>query len=303
MGPDIRGTVFDINRYAIHDGAGIRTTVFLKGCPLRCRWCANPESQRNGPELAHLKNECVLCGRCVAACSQDAIRLSETAHFLNRSVCDRCGKCVEVCPAEALQVMGRTVSVEDLYAIVAEDRPFWERSGGGVTLSGGEPLVQHRFVKVFLERCRADYVHTAIETCLHAPEETLAEVRPLVNTVICDLKIMDDKRHRQYTGVSNELILNNMTALLQSEQDMRVRMPLIPGVNDEPSNLSAMGEFLEKNRPGVELELMPYHRLGETKYARLGRTYTLEKTPKPSQRELKQAKALLGKFKIKLVSI
>ena len=167
MAPDSRGTIFDINRYAIHDGPGIRTIVFFKGCPIRCRWCANPESQKTALELVHLSNACILCGRCMQACPQDAIRVSDTHHLLDRTACTLCGKCIEICPCEALQMMGRPVSVEALYAEVAADRAFWEGSGGGVTLSGGEPLIQHRFVKAFLERCRADYVHTAIESCLH----------------------------------------------------------------------------------------------------------------------------------------
>ena len=167
MAPDSRGTIFDINRYAIHDGPGSRTIVFFKGCPIRCRWCANPESQKTALELVHLSNACILCGRCMQACPQDAIRVSDTHHLLDRTACTLCGKCIEICPCEALQMMGRPVSVEALYAEVAADRAFWEGSCGGVTLSGGEPLIQHRFVKAFLERCRADYVHTAIESCLH----------------------------------------------------------------------------------------------------------------------------------------
>lgn len=177
---------------------------------VRCRWCANPESQKSALELAYLKNECILCGRCMEVCPQDAIRVSETNHYLDRTACNLCGKCVEICPGEALQIMGRSVSVEDLYAEVAADRSFWERSDGGVTLSGGEPLVQPRFVKAFLERCRANYIHTAIESCLHVATETLKDILPLVNTVICDIKLMDDERHRQLTGFSNALILKNM---------------------------------------------------------------------------------------------
>ncbi|WP_372680554.1 glycyl-radical enzyme activating protein [Desulfosarcina sp.] len=302
MAPDTEGIIFDINRYAIHDGPGIRTTVFFKGCPIRCRWCANPESQKTALELAHLNHECILCGRCMETCPQDAIRVSDTNHLLDRTACDLCGKCVEACPAEALQVMGRTVSVDDLYAEVAADRPFWERSGGGVTLSGGEPLFQPRFVKAFLERCRANYIHTAIESCLHVATQTLAEILPLVNTVICDMKLMDDQRHRQFTGVSNALILKNMAMLLQTDQDMRVRMPLIPGVNDDLPGLEALGAFLQDHREGAQLELMPYHRLGEVKYARLGRSCKMEEIPAPSREEMEKAAGVLDKFRINLVT-
>jgi len=302
MVADIQGTVFDINRYAIHDGSGIRTTVFLKGCPLRCRWCANPESQKATLELAHLKSECILCGKCLDVCPQNAIRLSDSGHSINRLVCDLCGKCVELCPAEALKSMGRVVSVEDLYSEVAADHAFWERSGGGVTLSGGEPLVQHRFAKVFLKKCRDEYVHTAIETCLHVSSETLADILPFVNTVICDLKIMDEEKHRKYTGVSNTLILKNMVALLKSDQNMLVRMPLVPGINDDASSLSAIGEYLQNHRPGVQLELMPYHRLGEGKYARLGKNCAMGDTAPASEEDVERAVAMFGNYNINIVS-
>lgn len=303
MNLDTRGIIFDINRYAIHDGPGIRTTVFFKGCPIRCRWCANPESQQTARELVYLNNECILCGRCMQTCPRDAIRVSDADHFLARSACDLCGKCVDICPAEALQIMGRPVLVEDLYAEVSADRAFWERSGGGVTLSGGEPLVQPRFVKAFLQRCRADYIHTAIESCLHVATQTVTEIMPLVNTVICDMKLMDGERHRQFTGVSNALILKNLAALLQTDQDMRVRMPLIPGVNDDDTNLEALGAFLQAHREGAQLELMPYHRLGEAKYARLGRSCKMADIPTPSKEAIETAAAVLGHFRINLVDI
>jgi pyruvate formate lyase activating enzyme len=301
MEPDPGGIIFDINRYAIHDGPGIRTTAFLKGCPLRCRWCANPESQSSSLELAHLKHECIQCGRCVDACPRDAIRLSATGHSIDRKSCDLCKKCVDTCPAEALQIIGRPVSAGDLYAEMATDRPFWERSGGGVTLSGGEPLIQHRFAKACLSICREKYVHTAIESCLHVSTEILNEIRPLVDHFICDLKIMDDRKHRRFTGVSNALIHTNMAILLRSDQDMLVRIPLIPGVNDDVENLTEMGNFLQSHREWTRLELLPHHRLGESKYERLGRTCGMADVPPPSKARMEKTAAILRNFKINLV--
>lgn len=301
MDPDFRGTIFDINRYAIHDGPGIRTTVFFKGCPMRCRWCANPESQKQALEIAHLKNECILCGRCMDTCPQEAIRVSDTEHVLDRARCDLCGKCVEICPAEALQLMGRMVSAKDLYAEVASDRSFWERSGGGVTLSGGEPLVQHGFVKAFLEICTAAYVHMAMESCLHVSKDILEGILTFVNMVICDLKIMDEGKHKQFTGVSNQLILKNIADLLRTDKEMLVRMPLIPGINDDTADLNALGEFLQGHRKGTHLELMPYHRFGEAKYARLGRTCHMEEIHPVSNETIERATAKLKRFNITIV--
>jgi pyruvate formate lyase activating enzyme len=197
--------------------------------------------------------------------------------------------------------MGRQVSIKDLYAEVALDRPFWERSGGGVTLSGGEPLVQLPFVKAFLKKLRQSYVHTAIESCLHVAPETLEDLLPFVNTMICDMKLMDDDKHKQYTGVSNNLIQKNMARLLRTDRDVRVRMPLIPCINDDEANLSALGRFLQSHREGVQLEILPYHRLGESKYTRLNRSFKMVNILPPTPSDMKKALEVLGQFKLDLV--
>ncbi|KAA3656245.1 MAG: glycyl-radical enzyme activating protein [Chloroflexi bacterium] len=293
--------IFDIKRYSIHDGPGIRTTAFLKGCPIRCRWCANPESQKRSPEIAYFKQECIQCRKCLETCPLNAIHFSGAAHCLDRSVCDLCAQCVDVCPADALQIVGRTVTARGLFDEMVSDRPFWERSGGGVTLSGGEPLIQHQFVKAFLELCRSNYIHTAIETCLHISPKILKDILPLVDFVICDMKIMDSEKHKQFTAVSNKLILENIVFLLNSDLDMLVRMPLIPGVNDDVANLEALGAFLQSHRKNAQLELLPFHRLGESKYEQAGRTIEMKNVLPPSKEEMQKAAARLNAFNLEVV--
>lgn len=297
----LEGTIFDIKRYALHDGPGIRTTVFMKGCPIRCRWCANPESQKTALEIVHLKTECVKCGRCEQICPEKAVGLEDNSHRIKRADCSLCGSCTEACPADALQIMGRTVVPETLFKEVTADAPFWGRSAGGVTLSGGEPLLQPDFSRRFLELCGEHYIHTTVESCLHVSETVLRQIAPLVDTLIFDLKHMDDESHRTFTGVSNERILANASCLLENHGDVLVRMPLIPGVNDDETNLEMLGGFLQDARKGVELELLPYHRLGESKYERLGRTYPMPNIRKPSKEMMDTALGRLKKFNINLV--
>lgn len=298
MNTMLTGTIFDIKRYAIHDGPGIRTTVFFKGCPIHCLWCANPESQEYKPELTYIKTECINCGICQQECPNEAITMVNGVPEVDLNKCDLCGRCAENCPGEALQVMGRTVSPDGLFKEVATDRPFWDRSGGGVTLSGGEPLAQFDFVLEFLKICKNRYVSTAIETCLHTPWKKIETILPFVDHVICDLKIMDSNRHETYTGVSNHLIKNNVEALLKSNTDVLLRMPLIPGVNDGQDNLEAMGRFIKACRSGVRMELLPYHRLGESKYQRMKKEYKMGHVSPPSKEEMTKAGDVLKKFNI-----
>lgn len=301
MKEETKGLIFDIKRYAIHDGPGIRTTVFLKGCPARCLWCANPESQSFAPEVAFLESECIGCGRCLETCPNGAISMVEGHRFLDRASCTACGKCVEACPAEALELMGREVTAESLYEEISSDRPFWERSGGGLTLSGGEPLAQGGFALNFLKKCKEHHVHTAIETCLHAPKEVLESIAPYLDYVLCDMKVMDDEKHRRYTGVGNGLIKENLAFLLERPGDVLVRMPLIPGVNDDEENLTALAAFINGHRPGAKLELLAYHRLGEGKYARLGRDYEMPETIPPTKEEVEQAEEFLTRHGLEMV--
>jgi len=268
---EIRGRVFNIQRYSLHDGPGIRTVVFLKGCPLRCVWCCNPESIEREPHITFSEQKCIGDGRCVEVCPTGA-RTSE-GYRVER--CTFCGRCVEVCPTGALEFMGREMSIEEVVREVEKDRLFYESSGGGVTLSGGEVLAQKRFSVQLLKEFRHRMLHTAIETSGFAPWEQVREVAEACDLVLYDLKHMDPDMHTRYTGVSNELILENAKKLAQIKEELIFRVPLIGGVNTDSENIRALADFVK--RTGVEeVHLLPYHRLGESKYTKLGREYSCE---------------------------
>ena len=302
MSPAETGTIFDIKRYAIHDGPGIRTTVFFKGCPLRCQWCANPESQKTSPEIAFISSECIGCGGCADLCPEKAITPENGRPVRNTAICVSCGRCADQCPSEALQLMGRSITVDAVFNDISADQPFWERSGGGVTLSGGEPLMQLGFAAALLRRCHENYLHTVLDSCLQVPTKSLEAVYADVDLFLCDLKLMSASRHCELTGFSNELILQNLTLLLESDKDILVRRPLIPGLNDAADELNALGKFLESLRPGVRLELLPYHRLGESKFDRLGREYLLSDVEPPSKEEMAETKQILNTYDIEVVT-
>jgi len=264
---DVKGTIFNIQRYSIHDGPGIRTTVFFNGCPLRCVWCQNPESQTFQPELFYNKERCTGCGRCLPVCPEKAIEIVEGHSRTDRALCNVCGACAEVCPEEARSVMGKTVSAKEVFVEVNKDAIFYERSGGGVTLSGGEPLAQPEFAIEILRLCKNAGIHTAIETCGHAPWETVKRVLKVVDLVLYDLKHMDPIEHRKVTGVSNALLLENLKRIhRESRVALAIRIPTIPGFNDSSQNMEATVSFIQKELDAsVPVHLLPYHRLGDSK--------------------------------------
>ena len=268
-----QGTVFDIQSYSLHDGPGIRTTVFLKGCPLACVWCQNPESQRHQPEVMVYPERCTGCGQCVPACPRQAIWLADGKSHTKRDLCQGCGKCADVCLNEARKLSGRVWSAGDVFAEVKKDDAFYKRSGGGVTLSGGEPLAQPEFSTAILSLCKQAGLHTAIETTGMARWETLEQVLEHVDLVLYDLKHMDSASHQKFTGVPNDLILENLKRMRREYSiPIVVRIPIVPGYNADLKNIAATARFIAREiGPGTRVNILAYHQLGETKYGRLER--------------------------------
>ncbi len=288
--------IFDVKRFAVHDGPGIRTTVFFKGCPLRCAWCHNPEGVSAAPEVMVFSSRCVRgCRDCLPACPLGALAKRRGAVVLDRGRCDGCGACVRVCPAEALQLAGREVSAPELAEEIARDVPFFDTSGGGATFSGGEPLQQAGFLGALLSACRRKGIRTAVDTAGLAPWETFAGLLPLVDLFLFDLKLIDEGRHRRFTGVSNRAVLENLRRLSRSGAELAVRVPLLPGVNDAPRDLDALADFCAALGRRHPVHLLPYHRGYAGKLKRLGRKDALPAAAPPSAPQKERAqKAFAG---------
>ena len=297
----LTGIVFNIQRFSIHDGPGIRTTVFFKGCSLRCFWCHNPEGLRLAPEVQFFPERCIACGECVAACENNAQELTGATRIYHRDLCQMCGRCIETCYAEGLQLTGKTMSVDEVVGEIMQDRAFYDTSGGGVTLSGGEPLLQKEFAYAVLARCRAEGIATAIETTANCRWEDLVELLPVTNLVMMDIKHMDSAKHRAATGVKNERILANAARLAEIGTPLIFRTPVVPGVNDTPAEIAAIAAFVHQitlagqqnghytdSQPTYEL--LPFHQLASSKYHSLGLQYAAEGLQAPS-RELMHALA------------
>lgn len=285
------GTVFDIQRFSLHDGPGIRTIVFLKGCPLSCKWCSNPESQNMKPVIMYKKNECLHCGRCINACSRKAISF-ENKTFIDRSICTGCGECANACPAGALVVKGKTMTVQQLIRELKKDATTYRRSGGGITLSGGEPLVQYEFAAELLRACKAQGWDTAIETTGAGITEAVEKVIPYVDTVLLDIKHLDTEKHKKFTGIGNEQILKNAARISQISSTV-VRVPVIPGFNYSEEEIRAITEFAKMMRGVRTIHLLPYHTFGENKYDLLGRDYALADIKPLKPEELEHLKTMV----------
>ncbi len=274
-GDVVFGRVFNIQRFSTEDGPGIRTTVFLKGCPLTCLWCANPESQQIRRQVAHNDALCDRCGRCAPACARQAISLTGSGIRIDRNLCDDCGDCVKVCGPRSLRMIGDDKTVDEVMEEILRDRHYYRSSQGGVTCSGGEPLTQAPFVAELFERCQDEGLHTTLDTTGHGSARALSEVLKHTNLVLFDLKVMDDALHRKTTGITNRQILRNARLVSGSSAQMIIRVPLIPGVSDTDGNLTAIARFVKELRPGIVVNVLPYHRFGMNKYAMLDQPYPM----------------------------
>jgi len=281
------GRILHLQRLSTEDGPGIRTTVFFKGCPLRCRWCHNPESLQRAVIGLLRPERCIGCGQCLQACAQQAIP-AVNGFFADSTRCRLCGACTRICPAEARQMVGREVNVLEVMAEIKKDILFYDQSGGGVTFSGGEPFMQPEFLLGLLEACGRIGMQRAVDTTGYAQSSLLLEVAKQTDLFLYDLKHMDADKHKEYTGVSNELILANLELLVRKGAKIRIRVPVIPGLNDDEKNLSALKKFV-LTLPGVrDIHLLPYHRAAREKYRRFNMAYSLDQMPAPPKAMLEK---------------
>jgi pyruvate formate lyase activating enzyme len=289
-------TIFAIKRYALHDGPNIRTTIFFKGCPLACHWCHNPEGIDFKIKILTLTGKCVGCGECADSCRENALQLTAQGIHRETGKCTLCRTCVETCPALVHESTGWQATTDQLLIEIKKDLPFYDQSGGGVTISGGEPLCQPESLLALLQGCGALGIDRTVDTSGFAPTEILMRIAEHTELFLFDLKHMDNKLHRQYTGVANDLILRNLQTLSGSGQPVRVRLPLIPGVNDDEKNIRETGSFIAGCKGIQGIDVLPYHPSATAKYKKLGLEYKGKKITAPSQEQVSRTVQLLMKY-------
>lgn len=293
------GSIINIQKYCVHDGPGIRTTVFFKGCPLNCWWCHNPESQNPKDEIMFFKERCTGCGVCARRCPQNAIEIKDNISVVDSSKCTLCGKCTDFCPKNAREYVGKKVTVDELMSEILKDQVFYDESNGGVTFSGGEPLLHADFLEEVLKRCRIKGIHTAIETSGFVVWEKLEKIAENVDLFLYDLKQINNEKHKKFMGVENVAILENLKRLSDIGANIIIRMPLITGVNDDDEHIDGIIKFLS-DISVIQVNLLPYHKMGMDKYGRLHREYKLTGMEKPSDEWMKKTKEKFEKFGFKV---
>lgn len=296
----MEGKIFDIMRYSIHDGPGIRTTVFLKGCPLNCWWCHNPESQEVNEELMLFPNRCINCMACIKLCKQNAIEERNGMIFTSMDKCTDCGSCVEKCYAEARKMAGETMTVDQVVEEILKDRDFYQQSKGGVTFSGGEPLMQFSFLNLLLKKMKEYGIHTTIDTSGFASKEIIEEISKNTDLFLYDLKHIDPEKHEKYTGVLNHKILENLKNLSDIGKDIIVRIPIIPGINNSEEDLKDFRDFIKTLYNIKEVNLLPYHKIGQEKYNRLGKPYKILGVEEPDLEMMNFASKIIGDSGVKV---
>jgi pyruvate formate lyase activating enzyme len=296
-----KALIFNVQKYNMYDGPGIRTLVFFKGCPLRCKWCANPEGLEKKYQVLYKRNSCIDCGACVSVCPVGIHSISkENRHEVNRSIeCIGCRKCQEVCTEAALSIVGEVKTISELMEVIEEDRDFYDVSGGGVTLGGGEVTMQSEFAANLLMVCKQEGINTAIETCGYAKLDAMLQMAEFTDLFLYDIKHIDPERHYKLTGVHNERILENLKELLHRRYNVKIRMPLLKGINDSQDEIEKVIEFLMpfrdyKNFKGIDL--LPYHKLGVNKYTQLGKEYPIEGDPSLSGEDLDRIEGWIKKY-------
>ena len=294
------GTIFDIKKFAIHDGPGLRTTVFFKGCPLECWACHNPEGKEGRIDLFVREERCTLCGDCIDLCDPGSISLADSSLAVDRSTCTSCGLCIDACLPGALTIAGRKVTVGEVLKEIERDVVFYDQSGGGVTFSGGEPLSQPDFLLELLRECKERDISVAIDTSGQAPLDLVKSVAEMADLFLYDLKLVDAKRHEDFTGSTNEEILANLIWLAENGPPVVVRVPLLAGINDDADNISALGEFVAGMSNGLSVDLLPYHRAGVDKYTRLGHAYRMEDALPPSEEATDSVVRTLQEYGLKV---